>query len=160
MQACHQVVENLNTGKYCDVSEDMLLLFCQLPDSTHGSLHTIILRHLNRMRNDPVMGQLILEDSKLKEQVSLEKLFTDMDMNHTPCPEVCCYSHFTVLWPEKFFLYRLYTQRHRSRFICIAFLLIILTIHIANCKTTPRCSVGQNKVNLPQDQRPCRYDSQ
>lgn len=66
------------------VTEDTLVFLCQLPDGTHGRLHSDVLKRLKPMWNDPVVAQLTLKDSKDKDGVSLEQLFNHADMEDTP----------------------------------------------------------------------------
>ena len=82
---------DISSGQH--VTEDDLLLLCQLPYGTDGRLYSIVQKHLTLMRNDPVVAQLTLIDFKDKdkhkqtadkEYVSLEQLFIDADVEDTP----------------------------------------------------------------------------
>ena len=57
------------------VTEDDLILLCQLPYGTDGRLYSAVQQSLKPMRNDPVMAQLTIKDSK---ELSLEQLFPDV----------------------------------------------------------------------------------
>lgn len=66
------------------VSEDILLILCQLPDGADGTLHSIVRNQLKLFRNDPMAAHLTLEDSSSKE-ISLEQLFAKEDLwENTP----------------------------------------------------------------------------
>lgn len=89
LQACFTAVENLTNGNFSQLSEDMVLCLCQLPDSTHGTLHAIILKHLNHLRFDPVVALLTLDKCKDDEnELSLEHLLSELDSKYLT-PEVC-----------------------------------------------------------------------
>lgn len=66
------------------VTEDTLLLLCNLPDGTQGRLYTVVQKLLDPMRNDPVIAQLTLSDCKDNDENSLENMFENAEKKKTP----------------------------------------------------------------------------
>ncbi len=66
------------------MSEDKLIVLCELCDGSQGQLFIVAQSHLNPMRNDPVVAQLTLKGTQHKGKVSLEQLFLEADEQKTP----------------------------------------------------------------------------
>ena len=81
-QVCVQTVQSMSAGQY--VSEDKLIVLCELCDGTHGQLFVEAQSYLTPMRNDPVVAQLTLKGTQHKGKVSLEQLFLEADEQKTP----------------------------------------------------------------------------
>ncbi len=72
----------MSDGEY--VSEEKLIVLCELYDGTHGPLFVKAQSYLNLMRNDPVVAYLTLKGTQHKGKVSLEQLFFEADEQNTP----------------------------------------------------------------------------
>ncbi len=82
-QEYDQTVQSITAGQY--VSEDKLIVLCELCDGTQDQLFVEALQsHLNPMINDPVVAQLTLKSTQHKGKVSLEQLFFEADEQKTP----------------------------------------------------------------------------
>ena len=66
------------------MSEDELIVLCELCDGTHGQLFIVAQSRLDKMRNDPVVAQLTLKGTQHRGEVSLEQLFLEADEQKTP----------------------------------------------------------------------------